>query len=155
MIGEVGFDKVTWADIPHKFEAGTPDIAGVIAFSAALEYLENLGMQNVRAHEKEITAYALERLSNLDFVNVVGPLDPEIRGGAVSFYSDSFLHPHDISQFLDSLGIAVRAGHHCAQPLHKKLGLMATARASFYIYNTFEEADKLAEGLIKAKEFFG
>lgn len=155
MIGEVGFDKVTWADLPHKFEAGTPNIAGVNSFSAALEYLENIGMHNVREHEMEMTAYSLNRLKDLDFIDIIGPPDPETRGGAITFSAKGLLHPHDVAQLLDGMGIAVRAGHHCAQPLHTRLGLIATTRASFYIYNTFEEIDKLVEGLIKAKDYFG
>ncbi len=155
MISEVTYDRVTWAELPHKFEAGTPNIAGVAATSEALRYLEQVGMDRVREHEREITAYALERLRELDFIRIIGPLDANLRGGAVSFAGGDFLHPHDIAQMLDSRGIAVRAGHHCAQPLHRKLGLVATARASFYLYNTLDEVDALVDGLIATKEYFG
>ncbi len=155
MIEQVTYDRVTWAELPHKFEAGTPNIAGVAAFREAILYLEQLGMDTVRAHERALTEYALDRLGELDFIRIVGPLDADKRGGAISFAGGDFLHPHDIAQILDNHGIAVRAGHHCAQPLHRKFGLVATARASFYIYNTIEEIDTLVEGLIAAKEYFG
>lgn len=153
MIDRVTFDEISYNVIPNKFEAGTPNIADAIAFSAAIEYLERLGMDNVRAHEKEITAYALQKLSELDFVTIYGPRDVDQRGGAISFAMDD-IHPHDVGQFLDSFGIAVRAGHHCAQPLMKKLGVAATTRASFYIYNNAAEVDRLCQALIETRKYF-
>ncbi|MEW5994388.1 MAG: cysteine desulfurase, partial [Candidatus Zixiibacteriota bacterium] len=134
MIREVRFDRITWADLPYKFEAGTPNVADVVAFDAALHYLEDLGMENVRQHEINVVRYAIERLSEVDGLEIQGPTESTQRGGAISF-TDKDIHPHDISTFLDSKGIAVRAGHHCAQPLMRILGKIATARASVYIYN--------------------
>ena len=153
MISLVQFDKVTWAGLPWKFEAGTPNIAAAVAFSPALEYLDRIGMNAVREHEKDLTAYALERLSNIESLRIFGPRDVEHRGGAVSFI-DRDIHPHDLAQFLDSQGIAVRAGHHCAQPLARLLGVSSTARASFYIYNTKDDVDQLAAALKEARRYF-
>jgi len=153
MISLVQFDKVTWADLPWKFEAGTPNIAAAAAFSPALEYLDRIGMNAVREHEKELTAYALDRLSEIESLKIFGPRDIEHRGGAVSFV-DRDIHPHDLAQFLDSLGIAVRAGHHCAQPLARLLGVSSTARASFYIYNTKDDVDQLAAALKESRRYF-
>ncbi|MBD3234970.1 MAG: SufS family cysteine desulfurase [candidate division Zixibacteria bacterium] len=153
MISEVRFDHADWNSLPWKFEAGTPNIADAVAFAPALDYLNDLGMEAVREHEKEITAYALRRLSELKYLRVFGPTDVKHRGGAVSFI-DREIHPHDLATFLDSRGIAVRAGHHCAQPLAKRLGVVSTARASFYIYNTMEEVDKLVEALKEARRYF-
>jgi cysteine desulfurase/selenocysteine lyase len=153
MINEVRYDYADWAELPHKFEAGTPNIAGAAAFAPALDYLSDIGMANVRQHEIELTAYALNRLSSLDSIRVFGPIDPERRGGAVSFV-DSDVHPHDLAQVLDQYGVAIRAGHHCAQPLHKLLGVGSTARASFYIYNTKEEIDRLIDALREARRYF-
>jgi cysteine desulfurase/selenocysteine lyase len=154
MIREVYFDRVTWNDIPHKFEPGTPHIAGAIAFETAIDYLNQIGMENIRNHEKELTEYAIERLSSIDGLGIQGPLDPEIRGSAISF-TDPKIHPHDISTFLDSKGIAIRAGHHCAQPLMRALGKVATARASFYVYNDKDDVDALVEALQEMKKYFG
>jgi len=154
MIRKVTFEGATWNDLPWKFEAGTPNIADVIAFGAAIDYLTDLGMDNVREHEIEITDYALGRLRELDDIILYGPNDSRERGGVVSFnYGD--LHPHDIGTILDRHGVAVRAGHHCTQPLMRTLGVSGTARASFYIYNTREEVDVLVEGLEAARDFFG
>ncbi len=153
MINEVRYDYADWAELPHKFEAGTPNIAGAAAFAPALDYLSDIGMANVRQHEIELTAYVLNRLSSLDSIRVFGPIDPERRGGAVSFV-DSDVHPHDLAQVLDQYGVAIRAGHHCAQPLHKLLGVGSTARASFYIYNTKEEIDRLIDALREARRYF-
>ncbi len=153
MIDQVTFEKVTYNELPHKFEAGTPDIAGVVAFSAAIDYLNNLGMDAVQRHEHEITSYALAKLGELPWLTIYGPRDSKNRGAAVSFTVEG-IHPHDVSQFLDSAGIAVRAGHHCAQPLMKALGTDATTRASFYIYNTNEEVDRLCKALIDLRSFF-
>jgi len=153
MISQVTFDSVTWADLPWKFEAGTPNIAGAAAFSPALNYLNKIGMDAVRKHEKELTGYALDRLLEINTLKIFGPRNVEHRGGAVSFV-DADIHPHDLAQFLDSHGIAVRAGHHCAQPLARLLGVGSTARASFYIYNTREEVDQLVAALKEARRYF-
>ena len=154
MIRRVDFEGATWNDLPWKFEAGTPNIADVIAFGSAIDYLNDLGMENVRAHEIEITDYALRRLRGLDDIIMYGPEDPSERGGVVSFnYGD--LHPHDVGTILDRHGVAIRAGHHCTQPLMRTLGVSGTARASFYVYNTREEVDVLVEALEAARDFFG
>jgi cysteine desulfurase / selenocysteine lyase len=154
MIREVRYDSATWNDLPWKFEAGTPNIAGAIAFSPAIDYLTRLGMDSVRKHEMELTAYALDKLSELKSIRIFGPMDINIRGGAVSF-TDKDIHPHDLATILDSYGIAIRAGHHCAQPLMRRLGVVATARASFYIYNTKEDVDQLIEALKNARRYLG
>jgi cysteine desulfurase / selenocysteine lyase len=154
MIREVRFERVTWNDLPHKFEAGTPNIADVVAFDAALHYLEEIGLNAVRLHEKELTAYALERLAELKSIEIQGPQEAETRGGAISF-TDKDIHPHDIATFLDSKGIAVRAGHHCCQPLMRTLGKVATARASLYIYNDRADVDALIAALIDMRKYFG
>jgi len=154
MIRRVRYEESTYADLPHKFEAGTPNIADVIAFGAAIDYLETLGMDAVRDHEIEITQYAIDALSAVEGVTVYGPKDAMEKGGAVAFnYGD--LHAHDLSQVLDQQAVAIRAGHHCAQPLIRRLGVVATARASFYLYNTKEEVDALVEGLGAADRIFG
>ncbi len=153
MILEVWKEKTTWNEVPHKFEAGTPDIGEVIAFGEAVRYLQNLGIDNVREHEKEITAYALEKLSEVDDLIIYGPKDPELQGGIISFnFKD--IHPHDVGTILDQEGIAIRAGHHCAQPLMKVLEVQGTARVSFYVYNEKPEVDRLIEALHKVKEVF-
>jgi cysteine desulfurase/selenocysteine lyase len=136
--------------VPVKFEAGTPAFVEAIGLGAAIDYLQSLGMANVRAHERELTAYALERLAAVRGLRIFGPLDPDVRGGVATFTLDR-IHPHDLASLLDEQGIAVRAGHHCAQPLHARLGLSATARASFYIYNMPSEIDALAEGIEHAQ----
>ena len=153
MIRKVTFEGATWNDLPWKFEAGTPNIADVIAFGSAIDYLDALGMDNVRRHEVEVTTYAMERLRGLDDVTLYGPDEPDQRGGVVSFnYGD--LHPHDVGTILDRHGVAIRAGHPCTQPLMRCLGVTGTARASFYIYNTRDEVDALIEGLKAARDFF-
>jgi cysteine desulfurase/selenocysteine lyase len=153
MIRRVDFEGATWNDLPWKFEAGTPNIADAIGFGAAIDYLNDLGMENVRQHEIEITEYALNRLGEFDDITLYGPPDPRERGGVVSFnFGD--LHPHDIGTVLDRHGVAIRAGHHCTQPLMRTLGVSGTARASFYVYNTLEEVDVLVEALEAAREFF-
>jgi cysteine desulfurase/selenocysteine lyase len=154
MILEVGYDKITFDELPHKFEAGTPAIAEVAAFDTALTYLETLTMDAVREHEMDLTGYAIERLIDLGGIEIQGPADVTKRGAAISF-TDTTLHPHDISTFLDSLGIAIRAGHHCAQPLMKALGKVATARASLYVYNDKSDIDRLCEGLVEMRRYFG
>ena len=140
-------------DLPHKFEAGTPAIAEAIGFGAAIDSLSNLGMDNVSAHEKAITKYALEKLKDINSVNVFGPA-AEKKGAVLSFTMDG-IHPHDVAQILDTEGIAVRAGHHCAMPLHEKFQIPATTRASFYIYNSLEDVDLLVKGLEKVIDYFG
>lgn len=150
MIEEVHRDSTIFKSPPHKFEAGTPNIAGVIGFGAAIDYLSKLGMDNVRAHEVEITTYTLSQLKKIRGVSIYGPRD---RGGIVAFTIDR-VHAHDIAQVLDEDNICIRAGHHCAMPLHEYLKLSATARASFYVYTTKEDVDALIEGLEKVKNLF-
>ncbi len=153
MIKEVYFDHAEWNQLPWKFEAGTPAIAQAIGFGAAVDYLTHLGMDAVRQHEIDLTTYALERLMQVEGVNILGPLDPQVRGGAVAFtFGD--IHPHDLASLLNAENVAIRAGHHCAQPLHDKLGISASARASFYIYNKPEEVDRLIDALNKARHIF-
>jgi cysteine desulfurase/selenocysteine lyase len=151
MIRRVTFEGAEWNDLPNKFEAGTPAIAEAIGLGVAVDYLTGLGMEAVRAHEKETVAYALERLVEVPGLRLYGPADPELRGGLATFTLDG-IHPHDLATILDAEGIAVRAGHHCAMPLHLKLGLPATTRASFYIYTLPEEIDALVESLYHAKK---
>jgi len=140
-------------DLPHKFEAGTPAIAEAVGFGAAVDYLNKVGMEAVAAHEQEMVSYALERLEEIPGVKVLGP-SADKKGGVAAFTLEG-VHPHDIAQIMDRYGIAVRAGHHCAQPLHEKFGITATARASFYIYSLKEEVDALVAGIYKVKEIFG
>ena len=153
MIKEVYLRKTVFNDIPHKFEAGTPDIAGAIGLGAAVDYLERLGMHNIREHEKELVSYALERLSGIKGLRIFGPTNPDIKGGVVSFTLGD-IHGHDLTDILDSEGIAVRSGQHCAMPLHDRLGIPVSTRASFYIYNTEDEIDKLVLALEKARKVF-
>jgi len=152
MIRKVTFEGATWNDLPWKFEAGTPNIGDAIAFGAAIDYLSELGMENIRQHEAEIVAYAIDRMSTIDDIILYGP-PAEQRGGVVSFNFPG-LHPHDIGTVLDTHGVAIRSGHHCTQPLMRCLGISGTARASFYIYNTPEEVDKLVDAVKAAREFF-
>jgi cysteine desulfurase/selenocysteine lyase len=151
MIKRVELAASQWNDLPWKFEAGTPAIAEAIGFSAAVDYLEKIGMENVHAHEQAITGYALERLAEVPGMRVLGPADPSHKGGVVAMVMAG-THPHDIAQILDHEGIAIRAGHHCAMPLHHSYNVVASARASFYLYNTFEEIDRLVEALYVVKE---
>ena len=153
MISNVTTDGSTWAEIPWKFEAGTPPIAEAIGLGAAAEYLMNVGMQAVRAHEIDLTAHMLEALGAVEGITIYGPRDPAARGGAVSF-SLPDLHPHDIAQLIDREGVCVRAGHHCAKPLMRVLGVGATARASAYLYNSHEEIDVLVRALGNARDAF-
>ncbi|MDP9444216.1 MAG: cysteine desulfurase [Actinomycetota bacterium] len=154
MIQTVSMERSTYAGLPHKFEAGTPPIAQAVGLGAAVDYLSGVGMDAVAAHEQAITAYALERLQEVGGVTVLGPPEPVDRGGAISFELAG-VHPHDVSQVLDSLGIAVRAGHHCAKPAHKRFGVQSSARASFYLYTTPAEVDVLIDGLHRTKKYFG
>ncbi len=154
MISVVTREESSWAALPHKFEAGTPNIADVIAFGAALDFLNAVGMDAVAAHDADLTHYAVERLSRLEGLDIYGPADPAERSAVVAFnYRD--IHSHDVATILDRAGIAVRAGHHCAQPLMRTLGVPATARASFYLYNERAEVDALVDGLLEAGERFG
>ena len=154
MIRTVTLQGSTYAEIPARFEAGTPAIGEAIALGTAIDFLNDIGMEQVHRHEQALTAYALERLSEVHGVTVYGPSTTQDRGGAVSFTLDG-VHPHDIAAILDGEGVAVRAGHHCCQPLHALLDVPATARASFYLYNTNDDIDRLAAGLEKAKAIFG
>ena len=154
MIASVSLAESTWNEVPHKFEAGTPNVGGVVAFGTALEYLRALGMERIRAHERELTGYALSTLARVPGVTLHGPLNPDLRGGVVSFSLDG-VHPHDVGQVLDSRGVAIRAGHHCAQPVMLRLGIPATARASFYIYNTRDEVDALEAAVRETADYFG
>ncbi|MBX3036359.1 MAG: cysteine desulfurase [Anaerolineales bacterium] len=152
MIKEVKLRSFRANTLPHKFEAGTPAIAEAIGLGAAVDYLSNIGMENIAKHEHEITEYALERLEEIQGIKLFGP-SADKKGGVAAFTLDG-IHPHDVAQILDKDGIAVRAGHHCAQPLHEKFGIPATSRASFYLYSTKEEVDLLVNGIYKVKELF-
>jgi cysteine desulfurase/selenocysteine lyase len=146
-------ERSTFADIPSRFEAGTPPIVEAVGLGAAVEYLGHVGMENVRRHEEAITGYLLDGLASVNGISVLGPKDPHDRGGAVSFELDQ-VHPHDVAQLLDSRGIAVRAGHHCTKPAHQRYGVQASVRASSYLYTTPEEIDALIEGLEYTKKYF-
>ena len=153
MVSQVWDDTATWNDLPWKFEAGTPNIADLIGLGTAIDYLESLGMDEVREHEMALTGYALEQFDRLNGIKVFGPKDLSKRGGVISFHSDD-VHPHDMGTMLDREGIAIRTGHHCAMPLTRKLSVVATARASFYIYNTEEEVDKLTAAIRATLDYF-
>ncbi|WP_226682252.1 cysteine desulfurase [Sutcliffiella horikoshii] len=150
MIDFVGLQESTWKELPWKFEGGTPIIAGAIGLGAAIDFLEQVGMDNILAHEHKLAEYAMNRMSEIEGITIYGP---QKRAGLVTFNIDD-VHPHDVATVLDAEGIAVRAGHHCAQPLMKYLNVSSTARASFYLYNTEEEIDKLVASLVKTKEYF-
>lgn len=170
MISKVSFDRSSWNELPWKFEAGTPDIAGAIGLGAAVDYLEKVGMDKIRKHEMELVDYAIKRLSGIGDIRLLGSLDPKKRGGVISFNvgpstspstmssgpngSGSSIHAHDVASILDSEGIAIRSGHHCAQPLMEFLGISSAARASFYVYNTTDEVDRLVEAVKKVKKTF-
>ncbi|WP_344771622.1 cysteine desulfurase [Aeromicrobium panaciterrae] len=154
MIETVTMAESTYAPPPARFEAGTPPIAQAVGLGAAVDYLSSIGMDNVAAHEQEITAYALGALQEIEGLKVVGPKTADQRGGAISFTLGD-VHPHDVSQLLDSKGIAVRAGHHCAKPAHLRFGVQSTTRASFYLYTTTAEIDSLVEALHHTKKYFG
>ncbi len=154
MIATVTMEGSTYAEPPARFEAGTPPIAQSVGLGAAVDYLTELGMQNVAAHEQAITAYALERMLEIDGLRVVGPQEAVDRGGAISFTLEG-IHPHDVAQLLDSRGIAVRAGHHCAKPAHLLFGVQSTTRASFYLYTTEAEIDALVDGIRHTQKYFG
>ncbi len=154
MIRVVERDASTWAALPHKFEAGTPNIAGAVGMAAAVEYLDGVGPARVLRHEQSLVGYALERLAEFADIRIFGPSDPGERSGVVSFALDS-AHPHDIATILDTEGVAIRAGHHCAQLVMRRYGVSATSRASFYLYNTREEVDRLVDGLGTVRTIFG
>lgn len=154
MIKKVWYEDATWAELPWKFEAGTPNIAQGIGLRAAIDYLEEIGLERIHEHERAVTKYALEKLAEDDEVEVYGPPPShEDRGGVISF-NVADAHPHDTSELLDEEGVATRSGHHCAQPLMEDMGVPATARASFYLYNTFDEADRFVDALDTVKEVF-
>ena len=155
MVLEVTYEDASWAPLPMKFETGTPNIADVISFGVAIDYLNKLGMENVREHERSLTKYALDRFEIVESeeVDLFGPRNADLRGGIISFNAKD-VHPHDIGTFLDQEGIAIRTGHHCAMPLVRSFGVSATARASFYLYNTREEVDRLVEALLEALRYF-
>ena len=153
MISKVQHNKSTWNELPWKFEAGTPDIAGAVGLGAAVDYLSTIGMENVRKHEIELCDYAISQLSKIKDVVILGPVDSKKRGGVVAFNVGE-IHTHDVASILDSAGIAVRSGHHCAQPLMDYLGIKSAARASFYIYNDKSDVDKLVEGIGKVTKVF-
>lgn len=153
MINEVEMGHSTWADLPDKFEAGTPNVAGAVGLMAAVQYLENLGMEEVREHDKLMTAYCIKQLEEMESVRIIGTTNPDLRCGSVSFEYLG-VHAHDIATILDSEGVAVRSGHHCTMPLHKYLGLSASVRASFNIYTTKEDIDALRMALGKVKNIF-
>lgn len=154
MISDVTLEGATWAAIPHRFEAGTPPIIEAVGLHAAVDYLDAIGMDRVFAHDQELTGIALERLSDVPGVRIHGPKDLEARGGVISITMDG-AHPHDLATILDEEGVAVRAGHHCAKPLMRELGVAATARISFYVYNTVDDIDAAVRGLRRAGELFG
>ncbi|MCQ6278991.1 cysteine desulfurase [Bacillus sp. EB600] len=153
MIDFVELYDSTWKELPWKFEGGTPTIAGAIGLGAAVDFLNEVGLDKIVEHEHKLTVYALEKLSSIEGITIYGPMDPAKRSGLVTFNIED-VHPHDVATVLDAEGIAVRAGHHCAQPLMKKLCASATARASYYLYNTEEDINRLVEGLLKTKEYF-
>ncbi|WML54632.1 cysteine desulfurase [Neobacillus sp. PS3-12] len=153
MIDFVELYDSTWKELPWKFEGGTPTIAGAIGLGAAIDFLNEVGLDNIAEHELKLSQYALEKLSTIEGISIYGPMDPAKRSGLVTFNIED-VHPHDVATVLDAEGIAVRAGHHCAQPLMRWLKATATARASYYLYNTEEDIDKLVSGLVKTKEYF-
>ena len=154
MIESVTMTDATWAPAPRKFEPGVPNMAQIVGLGAALSYLNKIGIEEIHSHEVAVTEYAISKLLEIEELRVVGPIDMKLRGGAVSFTLGA-IHPHDLGQFLDNSGIAVRTGHHCAWPLTRKMGVAATTRASFYLYNTLEDIDALVQGVRDAQKYFG
>jgi cysteine desulfurase/selenocysteine lyase len=154
MIESVTMTDATWAPAPRKFEPGVPNMAQIVGLGVALKYLTKIGMGAIHKHEIELTKYALDAMSGIDSLRILGPLNTDMRGGAVSFALGE-IHPHDLGQFLDDAGIAVRTGHHCAWPLTRKMGVPATTRASFYLYNTTEDIDQLCDSILAAQKYFG
>jgi cysteine desulfurase/selenocysteine lyase len=153
MIRKVTLERSTWADVPARFEAGTPAVGDAIGLGVAIEYLQAIGMERVRKHERALTAAAVERLRDVPDLKLFGPDDPDQRGGVISFTLGD-IHPHDVAAILNEENVAVRAGHHCCQPLMDRLGVVATTRASFYIYNVDEDIDRLVAGLHRARAIF-
>jgi cysteine desulfurase/selenocysteine lyase len=153
MIRKVQFEETTWGELPHKFEAGTSPIAEAVGFGAAVDYITNVGLDAIEQHEHDLVVYALERLADVPRIRLYGPA-PDRRAGIVSFNMEG-IHPHDVAQVLDWDGVAIRAGHHCCQPLMARLGVAATNRASFYLYTVREEIDRLVDGLLRARKVFG
>jgi len=153
MIENVTMQDATWAPAPRKFEPGVPNMAQIVGLGTALNYLTYIGMQDIHNHEIAVTKYAISKLQEIEELKIIGPTDMKLRGGAVSFTLGE-IHPHDLGQFLDNSGIAVRTGHHCAWPLTRKMGVAATTRASFYLYNTLEDIDDLADGVRDAQKYF-
>jgi cysteine desulfurase/selenocysteine lyase len=154
MIESVTMTEATWAPAPRKFEPGVPNMAQIVGLGEAVKYLTKIGMSEIHDHEILLTKYAIDKLSSIDSLRIIGPTDTNLRGGAVSFTLGE-IHPHDLGQFLDNAGIAVRTGHHCAWPLTRKMGVPATTRASFYLYNTTEDIDLLASSILAAQKYFG
>jgi cysteine desulfurase/selenocysteine lyase len=154
MIETVTMTSATWAPAPRKFEAGVPNMAQAVGLGVALEYLTSVGMDEIHKHEVDLTRYGIEKLSEIKDLRIIGPRDLDMRGGTLSFTVGE-IHPHDLGQYLDSQGIAVRTGHHCAWPLTRKLGVPATTRASFYLYNTRSDVDALTAGIVGAQKYFG
>ena len=154
MIESVTMTEATWAPAPRKFEPGVPNMAQIVGLGEAVKYLTKIGMSEIHDHEMLLTKYAIDKLSSIDSLRIIGPTDTNLRGGAVSFTLGE-IHPHDLGQFLDDAGIAVRTGHHCAWPLTRKMGVPATTRASFYLYNTTEDIDLLASSILSAQKYFG
>jgi cysteine desulfurase/selenocysteine lyase len=154
MISRVERERSTWNELPYKYEAGTSAATEAVGLGAAVEYLAGIGMESVRNHERDLTGYALERLPEVEDISLFGPPDPDRRGGVVAFSIEG-IHPHDIAEICDREAVCIRAGHHCAQPLMRTLGVGATARASFHAYNAREEVDRLVEALKIVREVFG
>ena len=153
MISEVTYEGAKWNDLPYKFEAGTPNIADAIATGFGVDYLVDIGMDNITKHEDNITNYALEKMKDLTDYKIIGPLDMKDRGGVISFTHNS-VHPHDVGEILDKFGVAIRTGHHCAMPLVRSYEIVAACRASFYLYNTYEEIDIFIDSLKEAESYF-
>ncbi len=154
MIESVTMTEATWAPAPRKFEPGVPNMAQIVGLGAALNYLSAIGMSEIHRHEIDLTKYAIAKMSEISDLRIIGPVDMNLRGGAVSFTLGE-IHPHDLGQFLDDAGIAVRTGHHCAWPLTRKMGVPATTRARFYLYNTLEDIDQLCTSILAAQKYFG
>ncbi|WP_313548471.1 cysteine desulfurase [Corynebacterium sp.] len=154
MIEVVTMEKTTFAAPPQRFEAGTQMTSQVVGLGAAVKFLSEIGMEDIHAHEQDLTAYALEKMTAIEGLRIIGPTEPENRGAAIAFEVEG-IHPHDLGQVLDDHGVSIRVGHHCAWPVHRTMGVQSTARASFYLYNTRDEVDALADAIVAAKKFFG
>lgn len=154
MIEYVTEQDATFAELPYKFEAGTQNVEGAVGLAAAIDYLEDIGLDNIEEYERQLTSYALDKLKEIPYVNLYGPKDVSLRGGIISFNIED-VHPHDVASIIDTYGVSVRSGHHCAQPLMKFLGIQASCRASFYFYNTFEEVDKLIDSIKHVRKWLG